>query len=79
MACAFMATTREAAIFFKKLMMYPEGLHLWCKFAGKNLPINSALSDDHLIMWGDPHKLPRHSGLYRNWGAFFDFGDVIEI
>ena len=52
---------------------------LWLKFDSERLSVNSANTDDYLLQWGDPHKLPAGRGLYRNWGAFFDFGDVIEI
>lgn len=52
---------------------------LWLKFSGDRLTINSACTLNHLVQWGEPHHLPMDRGLYRNWGAFFDFGDVIEI
>jgi hypothetical protein len=52
---------------------------LWLKFANDKLGVNSACTDDHIVTWGDPHRLPPQRGLYRNWGAFFDFGDVLEI
>jgi hypothetical protein len=32
-----------------------------------------------LIEWGKPKRLPKDRGIYRNWGAFFDEGDILEI
>jgi len=52
---------------------------LWLKFGMPKLTINSACTEDFLVQWGEPHSLPKGKGLYRNWGAFFDFGDMIEI
>lgn len=31
------------------------------------------------MVHGNPHRLPEGRGLYRNWGAYFDFNEVIEI
>lgn len=28
---------------------------------------------------GQPQRLPKDRGIYRNWGAFYDFNDVLEI
>jgi len=74
-----MSTTREATRVLGKLISYPEGMVLWLKFSSPALTINSACTDDVLVQWGGPHRLPDNRGLYRNWGAFFDYGDVIEI
>ena len=52
---------------------------LWLKFANNNVIVNSACTEDFLVQWGEPHRLPDSRGLYRNWGAFFDFGDTIEV
>ena len=52
---------------------------IWLKFASPKLNVNSACTDDFLVTWGEPHMMPAGKGLYRNWGGFFDFGDVIEI
>ena len=52
---------------------------VWLKFASPKLNVNSACTDDFLVTWGEPHQMPNGKGLYRNWGGFFDFGDVIEI
>jgi len=60
MGATFMATTREASVFCRKLLESPDGMLLWCKFGSENLTINSALTDDVLIQWGDPHRLPAH-------------------
>ncbi len=32
-----------------------------------------------LLTWGEPKRLPYERGIYRSWGAFFDFGDVLEL
>lgn len=74
-----MATTRESAILVCLIIQHPDDMICWLKFANNRLTVNSACTDDHLIKWGEPHRLPKNRGLYRNWGAFFDFGDVIEI
>ena len=52
---------------------------MWMKFSNNKLTVNSACTNDFLIQWGEPHRLPQGRGLYRNWGAFFDFGDMLEI
>ena len=51
----------------------------WLKFSADNLTINSACTDDFYLKSGQPQRLPKDRGLYRNWGAFFDFGDCLEI
>lgn len=79
MAYAEAAPTREAADLCKNVMQNPEDMILWLKFSNATLTINSACTDDYLVQWGEPHRLPNDRGLYRNWGAFFDFGDVIEV
>lgn len=73
------ATTREAAALCCQVLQNPEDMILWLKFGSNTLSLNSACTDDFLVVWGEPHRLPSDRGLYRNWGAFFDFGDVIEI
>ena len=60
MECAFMAPTREASIFCRKLMANPDGMLLWCKFGGPCITSNSALTNDTVVMWGEPHRLPKH-------------------
>lgn len=74
-----MSTSREAAFLCKQMLENPDGIILWLKFASSNLTINSANTSDYLIQWGEPYRLPPGRGLYRGWGAFFNFGDVIEI
>ena len=32
-----------------------------------------------VIERGAPQRLPKERGIFRNWGAFFDFNDVLEI
>lgn len=74
-----MSTSREGALLCSKIMQNPDDMVLWLKFANPKLTVNSACSNDFIIQWGDPYRLPEGRGLYRNWGAFFDFGDVLEI
>jgi hypothetical protein len=74
-----MSTTREATRLLAKIISNPDGMLLWLKFSSKCLTINSACSEDNLVTWGNPYHLPDNRGLYRNWGAFFDYGDVLEI
>ena len=53
---------------------------MWLKFDNpNNFNINSACTQDLIVHWGKPSGLPKNMGLYRDWGAFFDFGDVLEI
>ena len=52
----------------------------WMKFDNHEcFNINSACTNDTICIWGGPTRLPAQFGLYRNWGAFFDFGDVLEV
>lgn len=74
-----MPTTREASGLASRIVQCPDSMILWLKFANDKLSVNSACTNDHLIQWGEPHRLPPGRGLYRNWGGFFDFGDSIEI
>ena len=74
-----MATSREAALLCLQVIQRPEDMSLWLKFASDRLIINSACTEDFVIQWGQPHRLPEGRGLYRNWGAFFDFNDVLEV
>ena len=74
-----MATSRESALLCLQILMSPEEMVLWLKFASPRLTINSACTDNFVVQWGDPHRLPEGRGLYRNWGAFFHFNDVLEI
>mmetsp|Transcript_29513 Transcript_29513/g.44871 ORF Transcript_29513/g.44871 Transcript_29513/m.44871 type:complete len:142 (+) Transcript_29513:1965-2390(+) len=74
-----MSTTKEASILCAQILKNPDDMVLWLKFDNPRLTVNSACTDDNLIIWGEPNRLPQGRGLYRNWGAFFDFGDVIEV
>ena len=74
-----MATSRESALLCLEILKCPEEMVVWLKFASPRLTINSACTEDYFVQWGDPHRLPDGRGLYRNWGAFFDFNDVIEV
>ena len=74
-----MSTSREAALLSLEVIKKPDDLCLWLKFASDRLPLNSACTEDLLITIGEPFRLPTGRGLYRDWGAFFDFGDCIEI
>ena len=79
MGYAEMATTRESAILVWNLLNNPDDMLCWLKFGNDRLILNSACADDRYVKYGNPHRLPKNRGLYRDWGAFFDFGDVIEI
>lgn len=79
MALGKMAPTREGARLCQTILRNPEDMILWLKFQNSRLVSNSACTEDILIQHGEPHQLPKNKGLYRDWGAFFDFGDVIEI
>ena len=74
-----MATPREAASLCMQMLQNPDDIVLWLKFSSQNLTVNSANTEDIVLKWGEPYKLPPGRGLYRNWGVFFNFGDVIEI
>ena len=60
-------------------MIKPENMVLWLKFDAYKVGINSADTEKLLIEWGKPKRLPKDRGIFRNWGAFFDIGDVLEI
>lgn len=52
---------------------------LWLKFDSFKVGVNSADNDIMLVEHGNPKRLPKDRGIYRNWGAFFDFNDVLSI
>lgn len=74
-----MSTSREAALLSLEIIKKPDDMCLWLKFASDRLTINSACTEDLLVQIGEPFRLPTGRGLYRDWGAFFDFNDVLEI
>lgn len=74
-----MSTTREAAELAAMILENPDSMVLWLKFANDRMLVNSACTNDHIVQWGEPTRLPPGRGLYRNWGGFFDFGDMLEI
>ena len=54
-------------------------MRLWLKFDAARPGVNSADTDCLTVEWGQPKRLPKDRGIYRNWGAFFDNGDILEI
>jgi hypothetical protein len=74
-----MASTRECIFLCSKLLQNPEEIILWLKFDSDCFTLNSACTENYLVKWGNPHRLPKNKGIYREWGAFFDFGDLIEV
>lgn len=79
MAYNEMSSSREAALLGLEIIRRPDDMVLWLKFASDRLSINSACTEDLLVQEGEPFRLPIGRGLYRDWGAFFDFNDVIMI
>lgn len=79
MSYAETATTREASNLCMQIMQNPDDMICWLKFGHNNLIVNSACTRDYLMIQGSPKRLPEGRGLYRNWGAYFDFNEIIEI
>ena len=51
---------------------------LWLKMDASDVCLNSASGDNFMLMQnGEPKRLPKDRGLYRNWGAYFDEGDAL--
>ena len=59
--------------------MRPQNMLLWLKFDAHKVGVNSSSMDNMLIQYGNPQRLPKDRGIYRNWGAFFDFSDLLEL
>jgi len=72
------AITREAAYLISQLVLKPENMLLWLKFDAARISVASA-GDLPLLQWGNPQRLPKDRGIFRNWGTYFDFGDVVEV
>ena len=51
---------------------------IWLKFDSSS-PEMSTAGDYILTKRGDPKHMPPERGIFRNWGCFFDFGDLIEV
>ena len=72
--------TREIAGLISMLTSKLDGMEVWLKMDSGNLCVNSASGDDFMIIKeGNPARLPVDRGIYRNWGAYFDQGDVLMI
>ena len=72
--------TRESANLVAKLLEKPDNLWIWLKFDSSNAAMNSASVDEILTFCkGEPKRLPKDRGMYRNWGAFFGEGDLIVL
>ena len=54
-------------------------MRLWLKFDSSNPATNSAGPPNTIRIHGRPGRMPHERGIYKNWGAFFDFGDCLEI
>lgn len=73
------AITREASAVASQMLSRPDNMVVWLKFDAEKIPINSADNEILFLEHGAPKRLPKDRGLYRNWGAFFDFNDVLEL
>ena len=54
-------------------------MRLWLKFDSTNPAVNSIGKGNTIIVHGKPGRMPPDRGIFHNWGAFFDFGDCLEI
>jgi hypothetical protein len=53
-------------------------MDLWLKFDSSNVALDSSLSDEMMLIEnGQPKRLPKGRGIYRNWGVFFNAGDSL--
>jgi len=69
---------REASRGIANLTERPSGLVLWLKFDSEICSIDSS-NLNFLVTSGNPRRLPKHYGIYNNWGCYFDFGDCLEV
>ena len=49
------------------------------KFDAANPAVNSGGMTNTVRQFGKPGRMPPNRGVYRNWGAFFDFNDCLLI
>lgn len=69
---------REAAGSLCEFSKNPHNLSLWVKLETRRFTVDS--SNSHVLkVWGEPKKLPIDKGLHFNWGALFNYGDMLEI
>ena len=61
------------------MIQQPDDMRLWLKFDSSNPATNSAGPPNTIRIHGRPGRMPHERGIYKNWGAFFDFGDCLEI
>ena len=61
------------------MVQLPEDLRIWFKFDSANPGVNSGGMTNTIRIFGKPGRMPPDRGIYRNWGAFFDFGDALMI
>ena len=61
------------------MVQSPEDLRVWLKFDSANPAVNSGGMTNTVRTFGKPGRMPPDRGIYRNWGAFFDFGDSLLI
>jgi len=69
---------REVALTLASFTMYYDKLELWLKFESNNFTLDSA-NIRIPKLYGSPLKLPPEKGMYRNWGVFFNFGDLLVL
>ena len=61
------------------MVQAPEDMRLWLKFDSYNLAVNSAGRACTIRKHGKPGRMPPDRGIFKNWGAFFDLRDYLEI
>ena len=82
-----MLVTHAIAKLIIELLSSPDNLRLWLKFDSGFPGLDSAYSCDFenqraTITEGNfkpPSRLPPNRGMFSNWGAFFEFGNGLEI
>lgn len=74
-----MASSRECALLCIQLLSRPEDLVLWLKFGSQKLTVNSACTENFLVQYGNPQRIPSGRGFMGTDGAYFDVNDVIEV
>ncbi|KAL4468387.1 hypothetical protein ABPG72_012281 [Tetrahymena utriculariae] len=64
---------------FFKYYVKTNDMRCWFKFSSPHLAIDSTNTVQNVITIGNPYYFGNQIGLYSNWGAFFDEGDVIYL
>ena len=84
--------TKQLCKLTTALLSSPDQMRLWLKFDAGYRGLDSAVSRNSRDSEGNrgvfgsydetstmPAMIPKGRGIYRNWGAFFDFGNVLEL